>query len=169
MELFQEKFDIQKWIDSEKAKKDLCSTYDICKNCDKSFDRPCEKAYLASKKIKRRVLSFKEKLDMAKNETKVRFDEIVAALDENGVKCRICKSYTSIKYKNKLIGKFTLTRSSLKCHLPIEPNMYPDVTHLDYSDKKTYVDFPFTIKVNTKKAMKNIITLTNIIIKTANN
>lgn len=41
----QEKLDIKKYLDSEKAKKDLCGTYAFCKYCNKSNKFPCASAY----------------------------------------------------------------------------------------------------------------------------
>ena len=37
----QQKFDEQKWLDSEKVGFDTCGTYKFCKKCDKSLENPC--------------------------------------------------------------------------------------------------------------------------------
>ena len=37
----QRKFDIKKWLESEKANFDTCGTYKFCVKCDKSLENPC--------------------------------------------------------------------------------------------------------------------------------
>jgi hypothetical protein len=37
----QQKFDEQKWLDSEKLGVDTCGTYKFCSKCDKSLENPC--------------------------------------------------------------------------------------------------------------------------------
>lgn len=40
----QKKVDFDKWLDSEKKKKDMCGTYDFCKYCKKELTNPCAHA-----------------------------------------------------------------------------------------------------------------------------
>ena len=46
---FQERFDIQKWLESEAKGTDECGQYPFCGFCDKSEPTPCAKAYNRSK------------------------------------------------------------------------------------------------------------------------
>ena len=54
LSLKQQKFDKQKWLDSEKAGCDTCGTYKFCGKCDKSLENPCAtaKAKYSKKKSK---------------------------------------------------------------------------------------------------------------------
>lgn len=40
----QKKIDYDKWLESERKKKDMCGSYDFCKYCDKSVQNPCAHA-----------------------------------------------------------------------------------------------------------------------------
>lgn len=40
----QRKIDYDKWIESEKQKKDMCGTYDFCKYCKKTLPNSCAHA-----------------------------------------------------------------------------------------------------------------------------
>lgn len=44
LETLQHKLDVNKWLESEKAKKDLCGTYNYCKHCNKTNKYPCAAA-----------------------------------------------------------------------------------------------------------------------------
>ncbi|MDE7100818.1 MAG: hypothetical protein K2O05_03085 [Anaeroplasmataceae bacterium] len=46
----QRKIDYDKWLDSERKKKDMCGTYDFCKYCDKTKENPCANAVEAISK-----------------------------------------------------------------------------------------------------------------------
>ena len=48
----QEKFDKQKWIDSEKLGHDTCGTYKFCGKCNKSIENPCATAQAKHSKKK---------------------------------------------------------------------------------------------------------------------
>lgn len=161
MENFQEDFELKKWMDSRKANKDLCGTYDFCIKCDKSLERPCEKAYVAYKKTKRKILSFSEKLALVDDTTKENLNNIIHSIEDENTKCQICRSYTSIRCMNKVIGRITLSRGVLRCHLNIDASKYNSIAHLDYSDKKTYANCPFTIIVDADQSIKNIFKLIN--------
>ena len=39
--VLQKDLDFKKWIESEKANRDLCSTYDFCKDCPAWSGRDC--------------------------------------------------------------------------------------------------------------------------------
>lgn len=54
LSLKQQKFDKQKWLDSEKAGCDTCGTYKFCCICNKSLENPCAvaKAKYSKKKSK---------------------------------------------------------------------------------------------------------------------
>lgn len=60
--LKQINFDTKKWLDSERAGRDMCGEYDYCAVCDKSAEYPCEKAYVKYTKMsKKRRESIKAK------------------------------------------------------------------------------------------------------------
>ncbi len=164
MQQLQNDLDIKKWLESEKEKKDLCGTYDFCIKCDKTKETPCAVAYtLLNKKRKRISLSFEEKLAIAKEETKQKFKNIEEAISELKIKLRICKKNVTLRYNKKLLGLITLTKNSLKIHLAIQPNLYEIIPHIDYSDKKTYEECPFTIKITSKRSIKNAISLLTLL------
>jgi hypothetical protein len=48
--MLQEQLDKQKYIDSEKAEKDLCGTYAYCYLCNKNNKYPCSTAFIKFKK-----------------------------------------------------------------------------------------------------------------------
>ena len=41
----QQKLDIEKWLGSEEASRDLCGSYIYCPYCNKAEDAPCANAY----------------------------------------------------------------------------------------------------------------------------
>lgn len=41
----QQQLDVQKWLDSEQAGRDMCGEYDYCAYCDKNVTDPCACAY----------------------------------------------------------------------------------------------------------------------------
>lgn len=69
--VFQERFDIQKWLDSEKKGVDTCGEYAFCVFCDKNKPTPCAKAHNKSRlKINRTDLTEKEKRALKKTAKK---------------------------------------------------------------------------------------------------
>ncbi len=40
----QKKIDYDKWLESEKQKRDMCGSYDFCKYCKKELENPCANA-----------------------------------------------------------------------------------------------------------------------------
>ena len=46
----QAELDVDKWLKSEEAGRDLCGEFDFCANCDKDAENPCAKAYSDAKK-----------------------------------------------------------------------------------------------------------------------
>jgi hypothetical protein len=170
----QKELDIKKWLESEQAQKDLCSTYSFCSKCDKSLENPCALAYTLfnqiqesckceevkpAKKAKAPQLSFTEKLELAKDTTKEKYCLLCEALNEVGIKLTIFKKFVNLRKDKELIGKLSLTKNSLKLHLALDPDTYEEIPHLDYSDKKTYSDFPFTVKITSKKIIKLVANL----------
>lgn len=160
MNKLQNELDIKKWIESEQAKKDLCSSYEFCSKCDKFKEEPCALAYKAFyKKEKKPVLSFSEKLCLAKDTTKEKYESLCAEIKDKDFKLRVCKRNVTIRYNKILIGLITLTKNSLKIHLVLDPTLHEEIPHFDYSNKKTYADCPFTIKLTSKKSLKSTMLL----------
>lgn len=165
----QKELDVKKWLESEQAQKDLCSTYDFCEKCNKDNTTPCALAYKAfNKKPSKPVLSFTEKLALAKAETRAKYCDLCSEIKKLNISIRVCKKNVTLRYKRVLVGLITLTKNSLKSHLALDPTLYEDITHLDYSDKKTYADVPFTIKHTSKKSIKNACDLLNIVLEGLN-
>lgn len=151
----QLELDIKKWLESEEKAKDLCGTYDFCAKCNKEPKIPCALAYRAyNKKNAKPIVPFKDKLNLAKDETKNKYNELTTYLHDNNYTLRMCKKNVTIRYNKILIATLTLTRNSLKAHLALDPTLYTEIPHLDFSDKKTYADTPFTIKLTSKKSIK---------------
>ncbi len=155
----QKELDIKKWIESEQAKKDLCSTYDYCQNCDKTKENPCALAYSKYNKVKKPILSFSEKLAISKEITKEKYCTICNEILSKNIKMRVCKKNVTLRHNKVLLGLITLTKNSLKIHLALDPTLFEEIPHLDYSEKKTYADCPFTIKLSSKRALKNAMIL----------
>lgn len=152
----QLELDIKKWLESEEKAKDLCGSYDFCTKCNKEPKIPCALAYKAyNKKKAKPIVPFKDKLVLALDETKEKYNDLSAYLKENGYTLRMCKKNVTIRYNKILVALITLTRNSLKAHLALDPTLYNEIPHLDYSDKKTYADTPFTIKLTSQKSIKS--------------
>ncbi len=165
----QKELDIKKWLESEQAQKDLCSTYDYCEKCNKDNATPCALAYKAfNKKPAKPVLSFTEKLALAKAETRAKYCDLCTDIKALEISIRVCKKHVTLRYKKVLVGLITLTKNSLKTHLALDPTLYEDIAHLDYSEKKTYADVPFTIKLTSKKQIKNTAELLKVVLKGLN-
>ena len=189
MQELQNKLDIQKWIDSQKANKDMCGSYDFCVKCDKNKENPCALAYTLFNTIeeveeldeeleleveddedeeleldeatkgKYVQLTFLEKLGLASDKTKERYGLLCYSLAEKGIVLRISKKHVLVKKNRKSIGKITLTKNAIKLHLAVDPKSHEEIPHLDYSNKKAYEEMPFTIRITTKKSIKNAISL----------
>lgn len=190
MQDLQNKLDIQKWIDSQQANKDMCGTYDFCVKCDKNKANPCALAYTLfntveeieeveeldeeleveedeeeeleldeATKEKYVQLTFLEKLGLASDKTKERYGLLCYSLADKGIVLKISKKHVLVKKNKKSIGKITLTKNAIKLHLAVDPKSHEDIPHLDYSNKKAYEEMPFTIRITTKKSIKNAISL----------
>lgn len=46
----QSEMDVEKWLKSEKAGRDLCGDFEFCALCDKDAENPCATAYEKMKK-----------------------------------------------------------------------------------------------------------------------
>ena len=161
----QNDLDIKKWLESEIVNRDLCGTYPFCEFCDKSLKFPCAEAYDEylkendnsvtddEKKEKKSylVLSFSEKLEKAKDETKEKYAKLVQIFDELGFKHRMFKRYVVVRYKGEVIAKVSITRNLLRLHLNMNPNSFNEFKHFDFSEYKCYETTPYTIKFDTKK------------------
>ena len=187
MQELQKKLDIQKWIDSQNANKDCCGSYDFCAKCDKSLENPCAIAYTLFNTIEEELeeldeeleiedeeddeefdeiskekyiqMTFLEKLGLASDKTKERYGLLCQSLAQKGIALRISKKHVLVKKNRKSIGKITLTKNALKIHLAVDPKAFDEIPHLDYSHKKAYEEMPFTIRVTTKKSIKNAVSL----------
>lgn len=190
MDKKQKEIDIKKWLESEEINKDLCGSYPFCKYCDKSLEDPCSHAYKKmleennktkgenktevrqvektipseTKKKKYKVLSFQEKLDKAKKETRQILKDVVSDLESLELKTKIHKRFLSVTHKNHLCAWISITRNSLKIHLPLNPKkIHLEFKPMDYSDKKIYIDNPYTLKLNVKRSRKALDTLLPIV------
>ena len=45
--------DVEKWLKSEQAGRDMCGEFEFCGNCDKEVENPCAKALSAYNKQKK--------------------------------------------------------------------------------------------------------------------
>ena len=45
-EELQGRLDVDKWLESEREKRDLCGSYGYCAYCDKTEEFPCANAYV---------------------------------------------------------------------------------------------------------------------------
>lgn len=184
--------DIKKWIESERAGKDLCGSYSYCEYCDKELKYPCAEAYnlaledegndedatpieetvveedgTVTVKVKYRPLSFQEKLDKAKDETKEKYEALKALIENADYSFKMLRRFVVVRYQGVLCGKVTLVRNSLRFHMALNPKTYERYTHHDFSHFKCYQQVPFTIKYDTKKAFKSTESLLSILAKKA--
>ena len=175
----QLELDVKKWIESERAGKDLCGSYSYCEFCEKELKNPCAEAYLLAEQedsspseeevtetiveedgnvkvvVKYRALSFKEKLEKAKDETKEKYEKLKGIVEENGFSAKMLRRYVIVRYQGVFAGKITLIRNSLKFHMALNPATYERYTHMNYDHFKCYQMCAFTIKYDTKISFKN--------------
>ena len=187
----QLELDVKKWIESERAGKDLCGSYAFCEYCDKELKYPCAEAYnLAQEdegdaeeetvteevvnedgtvtiKVKYRALSFQEKLDKAKDETKEKYEALKKLIEDANYSFKMLRRFVVVRYQGILCGKVTLVRNSLRFHMALNPKTYERYTHFDFGHFKCYQQVPFTIKYDTKKAFKSTEALLPILAKKA--
>ena len=163
--VLQNDLDIKKWLESEKINRDLCGTYPFCEYCDKSLKFPCAEAYKlymldqeeesdedeGKEKRVYQVLSFKEKLDKAKDETKEKYQELVKIFDEYGFKYKMFKRYVVVRYSGEIIAKVSITKNLLRLHMNLNPESFNEFKHYDFSEYKRYENTPYTIKFDNKK------------------
>ena len=184
--------DIKKWIESERAGKDLCGSYAYCEYCDKDLKYPCAEAYnLALEdddtedagtpveetvvnedgtvvvKLKYRPLSFQEKLDKAKDETKEKYNTLKGLIENEGYSFKMLRRFVVVRYEGVLCGKVTLVRNSLRFHMALNPNTYERYTHFNFDHFKCYQQVPFTLKYDTKKSFKSTEALLPILARKA--
>lgn len=189
MDKLQNEIDIKKWLDSEKAQRDLCGSYLFCKYCDKSLPNPCASAYKsmknanaakpsvskpvlskpANKKVKKSSkyyrLTFEDKINRADDETRQVLQEIVDSIETDEIKATIYKRFMSIKYNHRLCAWISFNRKSLKVHLPLNPNSFVEYKPMNYSEIKTYLNNPYTLKLDTQRSKKAICILVNKVVK----
>ena len=176
----QLELDVKKWIESERAGKDLCGSYSYCEFCEKELKNPCAEAYLLAMqedttsaeaeevtetivnedgtvevKVRYRALSFAEKLEKAKDETKEKYNRLKELVESNGFTAKMLRRFVIVRYHGVFAGKITLIRNSLKFHMALNPNSYERYTHMNYDHFKCYQLCPFTIKYDTKISFKN--------------
>lgn len=189
MDKLQNEIDIKKWLDSEKAKRDLCGNYLFCKYCDKSLANPCASAYkkmksdseskpivnkpTTSKPVNKKEkksskyhrLTFEDKINRADDETRQVLQEIVESIETDEIKATIYKRFMSIKYNHRLCAWISFNRKSLKVHLPLNPNSFVEYKPMNYSEIKTYLNNPYTLKLDTQRSKKAICILVNKVVK----
>lgn len=179
-EELQLELDVKKWIESERAGKDLCGSYSYCEFCDKELKNPCAEAYLLAMeedaseeplqevtetivhedgsvevRVKYRQLSFQEKLEKAKDETKEKYAKLKEMVESFGFSAKMLRRYVIVRYHGIFAGKITLIRNSLKFHMALNPDSYVRYTHMNYDHFKCYKMCPFTMKYDTKKSFTN--------------
>ncbi len=175
----QKQMDIEKWYDSQKAKFDTCGTYSYCKYCIMDEATPCANAFMKMGKEEKPktevgengypinivVRSFEEKLDNASEELQSYYHEIRNQIfSYKDVHSRISKKCENFRAgRGNLIAKLTIVGKSLRVNLPIDINdeKYAGrkLPHKDLSDKKTYEECPFQIKITSGLALRRCLEL----------
>lgn len=159
----QETLDIDKWLNSEKLRRDLCGEYDYCAYCENESEYPCAHAFIrmedklkaitveAPEKVKaevaatiaekdnsvittkRYVKSFAEKLAETKGMQKENLAALLEVFTDLGVKSRMTRKYVNLRYKRKLLAVISLNRGCLRLQLALFPEDY-DVKHYPHDD-----------------------------------
>lgn len=153
MQSLQEKLDIDKWLNSEKLRRDLCGEYDYCAYCENESEFPCAYALtrlqeklqsaplnppqkaineIAATVIefncattgKRYVKTFAEKLAETKNEQKNNLIAIEQIFNSHGVKGKMTRKYVNFRFKRKLLAVVSLNRGCLRLQLALSPAEY---------------------------------------------
>lgn len=114
-------------------------------------------ASLASVKSK----TFEEKLSEASEEAKAFYEEIKnGLLSYKKVKSRLSKKADSFRVGRKLIAKIAFAGKSVKCYLALNPDeIEKKFHHRSVSAKKAYASVPTLMRVKSKRAVKNTLTL----------
>lgn len=149
----QETLDIDKWLNSEKLRRDLCGEYDYCAYCENEDEFPCayaltrmqEKKNLISinlpiktinevvatvvkfncvTSVKRHVKSFAEKLAETRNGQKENLNAIEEIFNSYGISGKMTRKYVNFRLKRKLLAVVSLNRGCLRLQLALSPIAY---------------------------------------------
>ena len=158
----QKKIDVEKWLKSEKAGRDLCGEEDFCAYCDKSEEYPCGRAYVLKKeaiaggtetRLRRGFLSkliqnaeLQKKYSVIKNEF----------LKYSKVKGRIAFSGETFRLGREKLGYCAVRGKSLYLYLALDVAEFENsVYRYAYAgDKKAYSDVPMKLKIGGGRSLK---------------
>ena len=140
------------------------NTNDLLKEI-KTSSKSLSELIIPKRKSKYKQLSFQEKLDKAKDETKEKYYKLKELIESNDYSFKMLRRFVVIRYTGLLCGKVTLVRNSLRFHMALNPKSYEKHTHYDFGHFKCYSHVPFTMKYETKKAFTSTEALLLILAK----
>ena len=112
----------------------------------------------------RKKLTLNQKLYRLPKERKVRFKQIVKAMEQKeGVTRWQSKNCITFKDGHKPLLKITVKGKSVCVYLAVDPSLYtaPKYGIKDVSLVKTYADYPAMCKVTSDRRLKYIINIIN--------
>lgn len=163
--------DVDKWLRSEQAGRDLCGKSSYCGYCDKAEKNPCARAALREKKSEETAVckdedgyvlatryrrSFTSRL--IQNET---VQELYTLLKNRfmslkGVKSRTGFNFESFRMGRELLARLAVRGKTLCVFLALDPREIDGKNYRteDVSDKKAYADVPLKMKITSRRAAK---------------
>lgn len=168
----QDKIDVEKWLKSEKAGRDLCGEEDFCAYCDKKEEYPCGHACLVcenNKQMKeaaatadgyetviRLVRSFASRLIQDENLQK-NYSAIKNAIEKyKNVKSRVSFFAETYKAGRENLAVVAVRGKTLFVYLALDPAKLEDGRYrfTDESDRASYVKTPVKVKIKGSRALK---------------
>lgn len=113
---------------------------------------------MPEKKNPRRSRAFDIKLSSSPESVKKSFSEIINKFRSYGISPKFGKMKVTLKLEKDTIGRLFFKAKKLVLCLPLDPKSekynVEVYKQLDLNDKKGYEEFPFGIKISTKKSAK---------------
>lgn len=177
----QDKIDVEKWLKSEEAGRDLCGEEDFCAYCDKKEEYPCGHACLVcenNKQMKeaaatadeyetviRFVRSFASRLIQNENLQK-NYSAIKNAFEKyKNVRGRVSFSAETYKAGREKLAIVAVRGKSLFVYLALNPVDLEDGKYgfTDVSDRASYVSTPVKVKIKGSRSLKRVCELIDML------
>lgn len=169
----QDKIDVEKWLKSEKAGRDLCGEEDFCSYCDKKEEYPCGHACLVCENNKekeeaaatvdgyetviRLTRSFASRLIQDENLQK-NYSAIKNTFEKyKKVKGRVSFSAETYRAGKEKLAMVAVRGKSLFVYLALNPVELEDTKYrfTDESDRASYVSTPVKVKISGSRSLKH--------------
>lgn len=172
VEKLQGVIDVDKWLKSEQAGKDLCGDSDYCAYCDKSEENPCAHASLRASKLNDKpddkpdeegyvyVTRYKRSFTsrLIQNEKAQELYTYVknALMSYKTMRSRTSFGGETFRSGGKLLAKITVRGKSVYVNFALNPADLADGKYkiTDVSDKKSTAAVPAKLKLTSRRAAK---------------